>query len=243
MSNMRGIYTTVTDIRRRVFTEVARLSYEGQDYAHEMARLPYKIIPGEVGTHRNSIFWSGPSCPSGCGLPWACPPAPHRRAGPHQRGHREQRDRAEVLRPAAGEHHQIRLLGLPAQACGGHRNVPRVPGSSLQRRVPQKCHPLYPRRPLGDRSGQMHQMRQVRGGVPLPRHRKNGAALRRRLRYERHRLRRTGPRPIDYDKCVSCGMCLVNCPLAPLWTRGRSSSSFKASARATRYTPSWLPPL
>ena len=28
MSNMRGIYTTVTDIRRRVFTEVARLSYD-----------------------------------------------------------------------------------------------------------------------------------------------------------------------------------------------------------------------
>ena len=28
MSTMRGIYTTVTDIRRKVFTEVARLSYE-----------------------------------------------------------------------------------------------------------------------------------------------------------------------------------------------------------------------
>ena len=56
MSTMRGIYTTVTDIRRKVFTEVARLSYEGQDYAAEMVKLPYKIIPGEVGTHRNSIF-------------------------------------------------------------------------------------------------------------------------------------------------------------------------------------------
>ena len=39
MSNMRGIYTSVTEIRRRVFTEVARLSYEGQNYAQEVSRL------------------------------------------------------------------------------------------------------------------------------------------------------------------------------------------------------------
>ena len=52
----RGIYTTVTDIRRKVFAEVARLSYEGQDYAAEMAKLPYKIVQGEVSTHRSSIF-------------------------------------------------------------------------------------------------------------------------------------------------------------------------------------------
>ena len=52
----RGMYTTVTEIRRRVFTEVARLSYEGNDYAKELPRLPYKIVPGEIGLHRNNIF-------------------------------------------------------------------------------------------------------------------------------------------------------------------------------------------
>ena len=52
---MRGIYSSVTDIRRRVFTEIARLSYEGGDLA-ELARLPYAILPGEVGTYRESIF-------------------------------------------------------------------------------------------------------------------------------------------------------------------------------------------
>ena len=30
---MRGIYSNVTDIRRRVFTEVARMAYEGGDYS------------------------------------------------------------------------------------------------------------------------------------------------------------------------------------------------------------------
>ena len=56
---MRGIYTPVTDIRRKVFTEVARMSYEGNsmtDYANQIRELPYKIIPGEVGQLRSSIF-------------------------------------------------------------------------------------------------------------------------------------------------------------------------------------------
>lgn len=47
---MRGIYTPVTDIRRKVFTEVARMSYESNemaDYAKEIRDLPFKIMPGE----------------------------------------------------------------------------------------------------------------------------------------------------------------------------------------------------
>ena len=52
---MRGIYSNVTDIRRRVFTEVARMAYEGGDYSR-IEELPYKINPGEVETYRESIF-------------------------------------------------------------------------------------------------------------------------------------------------------------------------------------------
>lgn len=39
---MRGIYSSVTDIRRQVFTEVARMAYEGGDYSR-VEELPYKI--------------------------------------------------------------------------------------------------------------------------------------------------------------------------------------------------------
>ena len=53
---MRGIYTSVTKIRRKIFTEVARLAYEGGNYAEKIEKLPYKIIPGEIATYRESIF-------------------------------------------------------------------------------------------------------------------------------------------------------------------------------------------
>ena len=48
---MRGIYSSVTDIRRKVFTEVARLAYEGGDYSR-IDSLPYKIVPGKVAVYR-----------------------------------------------------------------------------------------------------------------------------------------------------------------------------------------------
>ena len=52
---MRGIYSSVTDIRRKVFTEVARMAYEGGDYSR-IEELPYKIVPGERAKYRDSIF-------------------------------------------------------------------------------------------------------------------------------------------------------------------------------------------
>ena len=52
---MRGIYTSVNEIRRQVFTEVARLAYEGGDYAR-FEEVPFKIIPGEIASYRDSVF-------------------------------------------------------------------------------------------------------------------------------------------------------------------------------------------
>ena len=53
---MRGVHTVVNDIRRKVFTEVARMSFEGGDYGETLRRLPHKIIPGEVARYRQNIL-------------------------------------------------------------------------------------------------------------------------------------------------------------------------------------------
>ena len=53
---MRGIETGKVRIRHEVFTEIARLAYEGGDYAKRLEELPFKIIPGEIGTYRDSLF-------------------------------------------------------------------------------------------------------------------------------------------------------------------------------------------
>ena len=72
---MRGIYSSVTDIRRKVFTEVARLAYEGGDYSR-IEELPYKILPGEAATYREASSWSAPSSANGFALQSGCRYAP-----------------------------------------------------------------------------------------------------------------------------------------------------------------------
>ena len=52
---MRGIPSLITDIRKNVFTEVARMAYEGGDYS-KAEDLPYIIVPGDRPLHRESVF-------------------------------------------------------------------------------------------------------------------------------------------------------------------------------------------
>ncbi|MCD7838885.1 MAG: iron hydrogenase, partial [Clostridiales bacterium] len=52
---MRGLYSSKTDLRRKVFTEVARFAYEGGT-KQDFEEIPFKILPGEVGSYRDNIF-------------------------------------------------------------------------------------------------------------------------------------------------------------------------------------------
>ena len=54
---MRGIHPSINDIRKAVFAEVAKLSYnyEPGDLS-EMENIPYRIIPGEISKYRESVF-------------------------------------------------------------------------------------------------------------------------------------------------------------------------------------------
>jgi hypothetical protein len=53
---MRGMETGKTRIRHQVFTEIARMAYEGGDLARTLEELPYRIVPGEIATYSDSIF-------------------------------------------------------------------------------------------------------------------------------------------------------------------------------------------
>lgn len=68
--NVRGVHSAVDEIRRNVFTEVARLAYEGGDM-NRVDMIPYNMIQGEVPTTATTCSWSGPSWKSGCAWPWA----------------------------------------------------------------------------------------------------------------------------------------------------------------------------
>ncbi len=54
---MRGVETRIQEIRHRIFREAARMAYHTEwPLDKRIEELPYKIIPGEVGSFRSDVF-------------------------------------------------------------------------------------------------------------------------------------------------------------------------------------------
>ena len=54
---MKWVYTSVNEIRKKVFAEVAKLSYEYEEGdLSEMEKIQYRVIPGEISRYRESVF-------------------------------------------------------------------------------------------------------------------------------------------------------------------------------------------
>jgi len=48
--------SVVTDLRKLVFTEVAKVAYDSENIAGDIEAIPYKITPSEVPTYRESVY-------------------------------------------------------------------------------------------------------------------------------------------------------------------------------------------
>ena len=59
---MRGLYSSKTEIRHKIFTEIARMAYEEQSRRRYWKNFHIRSS-GEVATYRDSIF-------SGAGSRW-----------------------------------------------------------------------------------------------------------------------------------------------------------------------------
>lgn len=53
---MYEIYSDIINIRRRVFTAVARIAYENKNPGEAIGKAIFEIIPGEVANYRDSVF-------------------------------------------------------------------------------------------------------------------------------------------------------------------------------------------
>ena len=53
---MRGLHTQVSDLRKGVFVEVARIAYESENINDDLEAIPYKLSPDENPRFRDSIY-------------------------------------------------------------------------------------------------------------------------------------------------------------------------------------------
>ena len=170
---MRGIYTSVTDIRRKVFTEVARLAYEGGDYSR-IEGLPYKIVHGETAQYRDSIFLERAIVGERLRLAIGLPLRPMDEHAPVSMGINQS--------AVAEKYYDPPLVNIIKFACNACPEKQYRVTDCCQGCLAHPCKEVCPR----DAVSIVH-----------------------------------GKSVIDYDKCVSCGMCIVNCPFGAISDKGQ----------------------
>ena len=187
--SFRGINTTVIQIRRQVFTEVARMAYanvKGEQANHLMRKIPYTIIPGEEGKLRKDIFLERAIVEERVRLAMGLPT---RRMDEHNSVVSGLEDAS-----IADKYYDPPLVNVIKFACNRCpeklvkvSDLSGLPCTPLYGSVPQEGHHLG-ERPFHHRSGQVHQVRPLRHRLPLQRHRQDRASLRRCLRHGRYPL-------------------------------------------------------
>ena len=217
---MRNFKCYIADLRKRVFAEVARLAYEGGDY-RRMEKLPYEIVPGEVGNQRSSIFLEraivGERIRLAMGLPLR-PVAEHSLLS----------DGIEES-AVAEKYYDPPLVNIIKYACNGCKPTHYKVTNACQGCLSRHCQNACPKDAIDiDRSGHacIDQSKCIKCGKC-----KEACSYQAIIKFTRPCQEACGMNAIgqdeyghaciDYDKCVSCGMCLVNCPFGAIVDKGQ----------------------
>ena len=217
---MRNFKCYIADLRKRVFAEVARLAYEGGDY-RRMEKLPYEIVPGEVGNQRSSIFLEraivGERIRLAMGLPLR-PVAEHSLLS----------DGIEES-AVAEKYYDPPLVNIIKYACNGCKPTHYEVTNACQGCLSRHCQNACPKGAIDiDRSGHacIDQSKCIKCGKC-----KDACSYQAIIKFTRPCQEACGMNAIgqdeyghaciDYDKCVSCGMCLVNCPFGAIVDKGQ----------------------
>lgn len=218
---MRGIYNSVTDIRRKVFTEIAKMAYDQcDDYAKRIEEIPYEILPGTKAKYRNSIFLEraiiGERLRIGMGLPLR----EMSEYGALSDGIEE-----SVI---ATKYYDDPLVNIIKFACHGCPEKKVFVTNGCQGCLAHQCTEVCPRDAIHivDGKSLIDQDKCIKCGKCM-----EACPYSAIVKIERPCAASCGMNAIssdeegkariNYDKCVSCGQCLVNCPFGAIVDKGQ----------------------
>ena len=216
---MRNIKCGVADIRRRVFAEVAKLAYEGGDYTR-IEKLPYEIIPGEIGRQRESVFLERAIVGERIRLAMGLPLRPVTEHSLLSDGVEES--------AIAEKYYDPPLINVIKYACNACAPTHYEVTSACQGCLARHCQHACPKGAIRTERGQavIDQNLCIKCGKC-----KDACSYQAIIKFTRpcqeacgmHAIGQDehGRADIDYDKCVNCGMCLVNCPFGAIVDKGQ----------------------
>ena len=216
--SFRGINTTVIQIRRQVFTEVARMAYanvKGEQANHLMRKIPYTIIPGEEGKLRKDIFLERAIVEERVRLAMGLPT---RRMDEHNSVVSGLEDAS-----IADKYYDPPLVNVIKFACNRCPEKLVKVSDLCQGCLAHPCMEVCPKKAITWESGRstIDQDKCIKCGRCVDvcaykaiNHQKRPCAA--ACGMDAIHSDPNGRADIDYDKCVSCGQCLVNCPFGAI---------------------------
>ncbi len=219
MNTMRGVYSSVTDIRRKVFTEVARLAYEGGDYSR-INDLPYKIVPGSTEVYRESIFLERAIVEERLRLAIGLP---LRSIDQHEAVSQGIEETA-----IAEKYYDPPLINIIKFACHACPETHYHVTDCCQGCYAHPCKEVCPKGAIEIMHGKsiIDQEKCIKCGrcagvCPYGAINKMERPCSSACGMDAIKSGSQGKADIDYDKCVSCGMCLVSCPFGAIVDKGQ----------------------
>ena len=221
--SFRGINTTVIQIRRQVFTEVARMAYanvKGEQANHLMRKIPYTIIPGEEGKLRKDIFLERAIVEERVRLAMGLPT---RRMDEHNSVVSGLEDAS-----IADKYYDPPLVNVIKFACNRCPEKLVKVSDLCQGCLAHPCMEVCPKKAITWESGRstIDQEKCIKCGrcatvCPYNAIVKTERPCAAACGMGAIHSDELGRAEIDYSKCVSCGQCLVNCPFGAIADKGQ----------------------
>lgn len=211
---MRGVTTPVTKIRRRVFTEIARLAFEGGDYSR-IEELPYKIIKGDTPHYRDSIFLERAIVGERLRLAVGLPLRPMDQHAPIAEGINDS--------AIADMFYEPPLINVISFACNACEETSYTVTDRCRCCLAHPCTAVCPVKAISIVNGRSHIDKEkcIKCGrcsqsCPYTAIVKCERPCAASCGVDAIESDEHGRAKINYDKCVSCGQCLVNCPFGAI---------------------------
>lgn len=215
LMSMRGIETPIREIRRKVFTEVAKVAFYSNNINDDIEAIPYKITPGDVPLYRESIYRERAIASERVRLAMGMSLRPEDKPVHVTSGLTESN--------VSDKYYEPPLMQVIPSACDMCENNKYEVSNQCHGCIAHPCVEVCPREAISIKNGKSYidQNKCIKCGKCKAICPYDAIAKKVRpctvvcgvkaIESDEH-----GRAKINPDKCVSCGQCMVSCPFGAI---------------------------